>query len=1124
MRRTRSTTRTAVLAAAALAIGGSMAGIAGSPAAAAPKAHNGFALAAQQPTMDGTSIQAAVKAARKAAGPDGRVSVIAKLTDSSLASYRGGLSGLAATSPKVTGAKKLNPADANSRKYLSYLHSRMNSFQERFAGTSSKARFSQRLDIVVGGLAVTLPATDVVKLAKDPEVAAILPDTLNKPMADASPGFVGAPSAWDTLGGQEKAGEGVIVGELDTGIWPEHPSLTDPDPSGKAYPAPRPPLSGTARQCDFSSGDHPGPAFTCNNKLIGAYTFLDAYAGQIGLQDEKYSSARDGNGHGTHTATTAAGNAGVHASIFGVPRDTVSGIAPRAHIIAYKVCGLQGCFSSDSAAAVGQAILDGVDVINFSIGGGANPYSDGVSLAFLDAYNAGIFVAASAGNDGPTPDSTEHREPWIATVAASTLDRAFVGSTTLTSSDASTLTVPGMTVSRPLTTPAPVVNAADPPFNDAFCEDSAPDSAFAGKVVVCERGVNGRIEKGSNVLARGAVGMLLYNPVVQDQETDNHFLPAIHLNDTDGASVLAFLAAHAGVQATIASGTAVPAQGDVMAAFSSRGGPAQSLGISKPDVTAPGVQILAGTTPTPTGVDDGPAGELFQAIAGTSMSSPHVAGAGALLVALHPTWTPGQIKSALMTTATTTVVKEDGSAPTDAFDDGSGRINLATARDPWFTFDETGANYLADQDALYNSNYPSLYVPVLAGELTVQRTLKSVASQAHTYRAQVSSPSDLKVSVSSNTFTLGRHGLRTLNITLDGRDIPLGETRFANISFRSDNRTFTFPVTVVRGQGPVTVDKTCSPDPVVKGGTVACSVAVSNTSSSPARVSMRDPLPNSLHLNGASVTNGKAQGNTVRFTRNLAGRQPSEVTVADGTGTSPAGGFFPLSNLGVGPIAGVSDESIANFKVPAFTFAGTEYTTIGMVSDGYAVLGGGTGSDLNFLGQDFPDPTPPNNVLAPFWTDLNPEVGGAMRIGEVTDTVDTWLVLEWDAVPEFSSGLPDSFQIWIGENGNTLPEDVSMVYGPVASGDGGVVTVGAENPEGNRGSTWFLNGAPAANAPADGTELRVTGTPAVTASHVVTFDARAKWVGPYVNYAFVTGDTFQGTAIARFGGTVTAAP
>jgi subtilisin family serine protease len=152
---------------------------------------------------------------------------------------------------------------------------------------------------------------------------------------------------------------------------------------------------------------------------------MDTYEAMFGLSPYEYTSARDDDGHGTHTSSTAAGNADVQASIFGVSRGIVSGIAPRAHVIMYKVCGAAGCYQSDSAAAVEQAIMDGVNVINFSISGGAKPYSDAVELAFLDAYAAGVFVAASAGNAGPTADTTDHRGPWVTTVAASTQNRAF---------------------------------------------------------------------------------------------------------------------------------------------------------------------------------------------------------------------------------------------------------------------------------------------------------------------------------------------------------------------------------------------------------------------------------------------------------------------------------------------------------------------------------------------------------------------------------------------------------------------------------------------------------------------------------------------------------------------------
>ena len=183
---------------------------------------------------------------------------------------------------------------------------------------------------------------------------------------------------------------------------------------------------------------------------------MSTYQAFIGLLPDEYTSARDDDGHGTHTSSTSAGNANVAASIFGVPRGTISGIAPRAHVIMYKVCGAQGCFSSDSAAAVQQAILDGVNVINFSISGGTNPYSDAVELAFLDAYNAGVFVAASAGNSGPAAETTAHRGPWVTTVAASTQNRAFENTATVTADGGASLTLTRRFTSPQGVGPAPV--------------------------------------------------------------------------------------------------------------------------------------------------------------------------------------------------------------------------------------------------------------------------------------------------------------------------------------------------------------------------------------------------------------------------------------------------------------------------------------------------------------------------------------------------------------------------------------------------------------------------------------------------------------------------------------------
>ncbi len=426
---------------------------------------------------------------------------------------------------------------------------------------------------------------------------------------------------------------------------------------------------------------------------------------------EEFNSARDSEGHGSHTTATAAGNAGVDASIFGTQRGVISGVAPRAQVIMYRVCGDGGCYSSNSAAAVEQAILDEVDAINFSISGGSNPYADAVSLAFRTAYENGVFVSASAGNAGPGADTTDHREPWTITVAASTSNRHFISTVSLTADGGATLQLQGASVTGGISTPTPVVF----PPSDPLCQAPYPAGTFTGKIAICQRGVNARVAKSFNVAAGGAVGMLLYNPTLQGLATDNHFIPSVHLENDAGAALVAFMGSHTGVMATFTAGLATAVPGDVMAAFSSRGGPGQSLGISKPDITAPGVQILSAHTPMPHSVDGGLPGELFQAIQGTSMSSPHIAGSGALLKALHPEWTPGQIKSALMTTAFGGVVKEDGVTPATPFDYGSGRVDLNVAGNPGLTFDETVANYVALQNELWNSNYPSLYVPVMPG-------------------------------------------------------------------------------------------------------------------------------------------------------------------------------------------------------------------------------------------------------------------------------------------------------------------------------------------------------------------------------------------------------------------------
>ncbi len=858
--------------------------------------------------------------------------------------------------------------------------------------------------------------------------------------------------------------------------------------------------------CNF--GDNPlTPAtdvFNCNKKLIGGRPFLNTYLSDgARAAAEPYHSARDSGGHGTHTASTTAGNVVASAPVFGVNRGPIRGIAPGAWLAEYKVCGIQGCYQSDSAAAVQQAVLDGVDVINFSISGGNAPYSDPVELAFLDAYAAGVFVAASAGNSGPGAATSDHLSPWVTTVAASTQTREFATTLNLAGAGgAPALALDGASITAGSgAAPLPIVNASAPPYSDALCAHPAPPGLFIGKIVACQRGGNGRVEKGFNLKQGGAAAMVLYNATLADVETDNHWLPTVHL--ADGTQLLAFLSANPTATAQFAAGQKRNGQGDVMAAFSSRGPGGTFL---KPDVTAPGVQILAGQTPTPDEITGGPPGEYFQAIAGTSMSSPHVAGAAALVMAAHPTWTPGQVKSALMTSATTSVVKEDLATPADPFDMGAGRINVGAASAAALTLDESAANFFtlgtADITAVH-LNLPSVNAPTMPGALTTKRTVKNVSSVKQNITVVGSTTADSRVKVSPGQFKLNPGESRSVTINISSES-PIGSQRFGTIVFTpSSGAALHLPVAFVHKQSAVSLTQSCAPTTIARGATSTCTITATNGSPTAAAVTIDTTVNKQLTVGSVSAPAVVTGTRSARATATLAPEAPGIPAIGPGS----LAGFIPLDLFGT-PATPIGDEEVINFNVPSFVYAGRSWNRIGVDSNGYLIVGGGTSEDNNCCNlPSGPSPARPNNVLAPFWTDLDGTGAPGIYATVLTDGVSSWIVIE-HRINVFGTTSQRNFQVWIGING---AEDVTYAYDPTAlpaAPVGQAFLVGAENP---LGEGQFL---PVGTVPTQ--DLRVTsspGSPAGSLTYTVGVVGAANGTG--VVETDMTAPTILGTTIVR---------
>ncbi|KAL4366623.1 hypothetical protein GQ457_05G027860 [Hibiscus cannabinus] len=703
--------------------------------------------------------------------------------------------------------------------HFSYLHSVKESEQD----AQSSLLYSYKHSI--NGFAAKLTPHEAYKLSELKEVISVFPSHGKYSVQTTrSWEFVGLDEgdghSWAKLkfgGGEDllsraEYGRNITIGVMDSGVWPESPSFSDRgmDPIPNSW-------KGICQEgVAFNSSN-------CNKKIIGARYYVKGFEAEYGPVNatEDFLSPRDMDGHGTHTASTAAGRQVSDVAAFGgFAKGTASGGAPLARLAIYKACWAipnqpkadgNTCFAEDMLAALDDAIADGVDILSVSIGTD-EPLrfeNDVIGLAALEASKRNILVVCSAGNSGPTPGTLSNPAPWIITVGASSLDRAFFAPVKLGNG----LKIIGQSVTPyKMKKMYPLVYAGDvvvPGVAQNVTGQCLPGSLdpnkVKGKIVVCTRGVGLRVGKGSEVKRAGGVGFVLANSKANGNEIscDAHLLPATTLTYDSGIKILEYINSTEKPMAKISPGRTIlnykPAP--FMAGFTSRGPNVVDPNILKPDITAPGLNILAAWSEasSPSKLPEDHRSVKYNIYSGTSMSCPHVSGAAALLKAIHPDWSVAAIKSALMTTAATT--NSLGKPITDAngndatpFEFGSGHFRPTKAVDPGLVYDATYNDYLlylctvgptclielnstfkcpANPPSTLSLNYPSLAIPNLNTTVTVTRTVTNIGRPKSTYFFSAKPPLGVRVKATPSVLQFKRIGEKlSFIITVSPRNDP----------------------------------------------------------------------------------------------------------------------------------------------------------------------------------------------------------------------------------------------------------------------------------------------------------------------------------------------------------------